>query len=181
MREMQHGRDWNGEVFTGWIVTEKLDGIRLWWDGSRAWSKEGNEIALTPAFRASLPRGMCIEGELHCGRRGYKQALSLFKSGPVDDRLQFTICDAPQAPGGWLDRIATIQACAHEVVAHTIAASFESVLASLVEVLADGGEGQMLRDPSLEYSRGRTARLLKLKAVPDQWADWMAERCEAMA
>jgi DNA ligase 1 len=174
---MQHGHDYRSENVAGWIATEKLDGIRLFWDGQRAWSKEGNEIALTPAFRASLPRGLAVEGELHCGRGGYKQALSLFKSGPVDDRLTFTICDAPRSHGGWMDRIATIPACGHEVVEHTIVKDFEEALELYIEITDDGGEGVMLRDPALIYTPGRTRGLLKLKTVPAEWADTFADMC----
>ena len=35
------GRDWNDEDPTGWFMTEKLDGVRAYWDGTQFLSKRG--------------------------------------------------------------------------------------------------------------------------------------------
>jgi DNA ligase-1 len=34
---------WNGKQnMTGWWMSEKLDGVRAWWDGKRFLSRQGN-------------------------------------------------------------------------------------------------------------------------------------------
>jgi DNA ligase-1 len=35
------GIDWCNEDPTGWYMSEKLDGIRAYWDGNQFWSKRG--------------------------------------------------------------------------------------------------------------------------------------------
>ena len=35
------GLDWNNEDPKGWFMSEKLDGIRAYWDGTQFWSKRG--------------------------------------------------------------------------------------------------------------------------------------------
>ena len=41
---IMQGSDWNNEDPTGWIMSEKLDGIRAYWDGKQFWSKRGIRI-----------------------------------------------------------------------------------------------------------------------------------------
>jgi DNA ligase-1 len=36
-----HGLNYQGEDPTGWIMSEKLDGIRAYWDGVNLYSKKG--------------------------------------------------------------------------------------------------------------------------------------------
>jgi DNA ligase-1 len=44
------GHDWNNEDPIGWYMSEKLDGIRAYWDGTQFWSKTGSIYC----FKASL-------------------------------------------------------------------------------------------------------------------------------
>jgi len=45
---------WNGETDpTGWLVSEKVDGVRTWWDGRRFVSRQGR----VTAHQRGSPRG----------------------------------------------------------------------------------------------------------------------------
>lgn len=52
---------------TGWWLSEKLDGVRAYWDGSRFLSRLGNEFLAPQWFVASLPETP-LDGELWVGR-----------------------------------------------------------------------------------------------------------------
>ena len=38
---LMQGYDWNNEDPKGWYMSEKLDGVRAYWDGEQFWSKRG--------------------------------------------------------------------------------------------------------------------------------------------
>src|SRR4051812_27960651 len=40
----------------GWLMSEKLDGVRAYWDGSRFWSRLGNLFHAPDWFVAGLPK-----------------------------------------------------------------------------------------------------------------------------
>ena len=61
----------------GWLVSEKLDGARAWWDGSRLRFRSGLHIAAPAWFLASLP-ALALDGELWAGR-GTFESLSGIK------------------------------------------------------------------------------------------------------
>ena len=60
-----------------WLVSEKLDGMRAWWDGKgrggeggkgSLWTRQGNRIHAPPYFTASFPPHTALDGELWLGR-----------------------------------------------------------------------------------------------------------------
>lgn len=97
--------DHNGEDPTGWLMSEKLDGQRAWWDGgiSRGapkagvpwanrlkdsrykvapvctglWSRYGNIIHAPDWFLDQLPKGVCLDGELYIGRGCFQETRSV--------------------------------------------------------------------------------------------------------
>src|SRR5947209_10326787 len=53
---------------TGWWLSEKLDGVRAYWDGQRFWSRNGNLYHAPDWFVAGLP-ALPLDGELSLGRK----------------------------------------------------------------------------------------------------------------
>jgi DNA ligase-1 len=60
---------------SGWWLSEKLDGVRAYWDGSNFYSREGNPFPVPAWFKVGLPN-CALDGELWCGRQKFRQALS---------------------------------------------------------------------------------------------------------
>lgn len=92
---------------SGWLMSEKLDGVRGYWDGKRLLSKNGNILYPPAPFTRDLPP-FPLEGELWGGRDSFEQTVSTVrKQHPHDGWLQlrFAIFDVPQAPGGFTKRI----------------------------------------------------------------------------
>lgn len=48
---------------TGWMLTEKYDGMRLYWDGERYLSRQGNEVKVPDSWNLE-ESGISLDGEL---------------------------------------------------------------------------------------------------------------------
>jgi len=164
-RYMMHGRDWEGDDPTGWFVTEKLDGVRCYWDGFNAWSKSGHRIELPARIANILPRTK-LDGEIYAGRGKFEIARSAVQYGRWTDECQFIAFDKPDAKGDWLQRIAVARVVYHNVVAGHVCESYAELMDMLREVQLQGGEGLMIHSPNqTRYTPGRTNDLLKVKLV----------------
>ena len=49
---------------TGWWMSEKYDGIRLYWDGSIFRSRTGERISVPTEMTVNLPQNISLDGEL---------------------------------------------------------------------------------------------------------------------
>ncbi len=65
-----------GMVIDGWLMSEKLDGVRAYWDGSRLLSRQGNPFAVPDWFIQDLPP-FELDGELWIARGQFEQTLSI--------------------------------------------------------------------------------------------------------
>src|SRR5688500_4024783 len=65
---------------TGWWMSEKLDGIRAYWDGETFTSRLGNQFFAPDWFVEDLPADT-LDGELWVGRKMFSTTTSIVKSG----------------------------------------------------------------------------------------------------
>ncbi|GAA5946598.1 hypothetical protein JCM10213_006641 [Rhodosporidiobolus nylandii] len=66
---------------TGWWISEKLDGIRAYWDGqSTLWSRMGNAFVAPESFLKHLPKGTTLDGELFLGRDRFDETSGLVRT-----------------------------------------------------------------------------------------------------
>ena len=166
-KQMTLGRDWcyfNSPSPVGWLLSEKLDGCRAYWDGSTFWTRDGNRIDAPAWFTAGLP-SMHLDGEIWAGRGGFITARNAVNFGTFTDKISFRIFDVPQAEGTWPERMAFAPTTAHAApVEFRVAKSKQDVVSAFHAVKREGGEGLMLREPtSTTYPKGRTSLLLKVK------------------
>lgn len=166
--------EWDGEQdLTGWWFSEKLDGVRAYWDGARFISRRGNIYTAPPDFTKGLPK-VHLDGELFLGRGLFHKGSGIARSPASDPRwytLKFIVFDAPNAPGGFEARQAYINKLSLGSYAgamkHSRLESMSQIEPLLDLVIAMKGEGLMARRPQSEYTRKRTDDLLKLK----RWYD----------
>ena len=93
----------------GWLISEKLDGVRGYWDGKQLFSKNGKILSPPPEFTAQLP-DFALEGELWGGRGTFEKTASIVLQQQPHSawlQLKFAIFDVPQTPGSFITRIAT--------------------------------------------------------------------------
>ena len=161
----------------GYLVSEKFDGVRAWWDGQTLRFRSGLPIAAPAWFLAQLP-SVPLDGELWLGR-GRFEALSgaVRRARPSEAewrQVRYLVFELPGAPGPFLERAARIQAllagmgnasvtAVEQVAIGTRAALQERLRA----VVAQGGEGLMLHRAEAPFVAGRHAALLKLKPLAD--------------
>jgi DNA ligase 1 len=163
--QMTLGRDYqHGDKLTGWLLSEKLDGCRGYWDGSRCWTRGGNLIDLPANIRASLPAGFALDGELWAGHGRFTAARCAVQFNRWTPTCQFIAFDAPEVKGTWPERIAEAAGRYGDVIGYTAFKSTCDLNLMLAEIQAAGGEGIVARHPAaIEYERGRTRNLLKIK------------------
>jgi DNA ligase-1 len=164
---------------SGWLMSEKLDGVRGYWDGQRLWSKNGTLFQPPPAFVAGLPP-FALEGELWAGRGSFETTAAIVQR--QDDpagwlQLRFGIFDVPQAPGSFRQRIAVASAwfAAHPsahafVIAQQPVQDRDALQRELKRIERLGGEGLIVRDPEAGYLAGRRPEILKVKSFEDDEA-----------
>src|SRR3954451_19278635 len=63
---------------TGWLMSEKLDGVRAFWDGKQFWSRLGNLFHAPDWFLAGLPAEP-LDGELWIDRKQFQKTVSIVR------------------------------------------------------------------------------------------------------
>ena len=166
---MQHGFDWNGQKLDGFLLCEKFDGCRAYWDGAQLWTRSGNVIPAPQWFLDALPKGVHLDGEIWAGRGNFSQARSAVNFGGrhFTPQIQFVVFDAPHHAGTWSERVASVSK--NETVVPVEWFSTNDVHARFAAVKAGGGEGLIAHRNESQYKAGRTFDVLKIKHA-DQFA-----------
>lgn len=161
---------------TGWWMSEKLDGIRAYWDGETFVSRLGNKFYAPDWFIADLPADT-LDGELWVGRKMFQKTTSIVRSGAQSDawkQVSYVVFDAPNAKGTFEDRLAHAQKVLKRAGApharfleHVQCSGVAHLREELARIEGLGGEGLMLRRPKSMYEVGRSSSLLKVKTFHD--------------
>src|SRR4051794_15315531 len=87
-------------------ISEKMDGVRAYWDGQKLWSRQGKELAVPEQLTLGLPSGMCLDGELWMGRGTYEKLMHFLSSNqPHWNDVQYYIFDLPSAAAPYQERM----------------------------------------------------------------------------
>lgn len=167
-------------------VSEKLDGVRAYWDGKQLISRGGNVIAAPAWFVADLP-AQALDGELWLDRHKFAEILSIVsKQQPIDSEWQairYYLFELPNAAGTFTERICAMQAIHQQqnspylkVVPQFRVANKAELFAKLSELEQLGAEGLMLHHQDALYKTGRSSDLLKLKTYQDTEAEVIGYR-----
>src|SRR5687767_4099723 len=173
---------------SGWWMSEKLDGVRAYWDGKQFLSRLGNLFHAPDWFVDGLP-GVPLDGELWIDRKKFQRTVSIVRRQDKCDlwsEVRFLVFDAPAAPGGFEERVEFIKdafgKCSQQYARpheHQVCKDLDCLRAELARVEALGGEGLMLRQPGSKYEAGRSATLLKVKSFRDAEAVVIAHQAGA--
>jgi DNA ligase-1 len=168
---------WENDVdLTEWWMSEKLDGVRAYWDGSKFISRLGNVYHAPDFFVAGLPREP-LDGELWLGRKAFQRCVSIVRRQDKSDHwrsIRFLVFDSPAAGGPFEERFEQLRDCFSsnrpefaELHQHERCRGMDHLHEELARVEALGGEGVMLRQPGSRYEAGRSSTLLKVKTFHD--------------
>jgi len=158
------------------LISEKLDGVRGYWNGQALLTRQGNLIAAPTWFIANFPN-YPLDGELWLGRGQFEAMSSIVRQTSAKDddwrKVRFMVFDVPKAGGDFQHRyqfaLTELSDKSHylEVVAQFQVDSLEALYQKLDSLVAKGAEGLMLHRSSAMYVSGRNPNLMKLKPYYD--------------
>lgn len=165
---------------TGWWWSEKLDGLRAYWDGTHFVTRGGNVFDAPDWFTKDLPKHS-LDGELYLGMHMLEETVSICLSAGSGDlwkRVCYVIFDSPDDPREFEDRLAAFTQEAQTINSPYLRAHPQQKITSrahldaeLARIAAAGGEGIMLRKPRSKYDPKRSATLQKYKPYKDAEAE----------
>ncbi|SIQ90901.1 DNA ligase [Marinobacterium stanieri] len=173
------------EDLANWLVSEKFDGVRAYWNGQQLLTRSGYPIHTPPGFTDGWP-GQHLEGELWIGYGQFSRLSGLvqrYDTQPDDwHDVRFMVFDLPQWPDTFTGRQQRLQQLlkSHPVplnlklVPQYSGLDEAALQARLQQVLAKGGEGLMLHRANALYQVQRTADIRKLKPFQDADAKVLA-------
>jgi DNA ligase-1 len=172
--------DANVDVQRYW-VSEKLDGIRAFWDGAQLLSRGGQQIHAPQWFIDGLP-AQALDGELWMGRGHFDALSGTVRRAQPDEQawrsVRFMIYEAPGAVGTFTERLQVIRervALANglanipwlQAVEQFRVSDSRALQEQLQQITRAGGEGLMLHRADALYETGRSDALMKLKLWQD--------------
>ncbi len=175
----------NSTDLADWWMSEKLDGVRAYWDGQRFLSRLGNEYHAPEWFTAGLPNSP-LDGELWIDRKKFQRTVSIVRRQDKSDHwreVRYLVFDAPDCSGGFEERLRflkeglRLEKMSHVLLhEHQRCQSIAHLQQELARVEALDGEGLMLRQPGSAYEVGRSSTLLKVKSFHDAEAVVLAHQ-----
>ncbi len=163
------------------LMSEKLDGVRAYWDGKLLRTRNGNAINAPQWFIEGFPN-RALDGELWIGRGKFDALSGAARRQTPDDaewrQIRYLVFELPDAPGTFRERnqllkdeVARANVPWLQVVEQFEITDRKALDLKLAEILKLGGEGLMLHRADSTYTTGRSDALLKMKL----WRDAEAE------
>ncbi len=167
----------NDTDLAGWWMSEKLDGVRAYWNGEQFISRQGNVFLAPDWFIDDLPSDIPLDGELWLARKQFQRTVSIVRRQDKNDlwkEIRYVVFDAPDVDDVFEARMAFVQEYLDERQPryaqphlHVRCRGTDHLREELARVEALGGEGLMLRKPGSRYERCRSFTLLKVKTFHD--------------
>jgi DNA ligase-1 len=160
-----------------YLVSEKLDGVRAFWDGKALRTRNGNVINAPDWFVERFPE-RALDGELWIGRGKFDLLSGMVRRQVPDDaewrQIRYLVFELPNAAGSFRERAEVLRREIEQadvpwlqVVGQFEMSDRKSLDLKLNEILKLGGEGVMLHRADATYTTGRSDVLLKMKLWHD--------------
>ena len=162
---------------SGWLASEKLDGVRAYWDGENLLSRQGKKLNAPQSFTKNFPK-FALDGELYAKELKFEEIQATVMDKLPDEkawgRLKFHVFDVPEASGGLLDRLEVLAKFLKNernqnliIIKQIKMRDNAQFLKFTKDIIAKGGEGAVVREPNAAYDRGRSQNVLKYKKFND--------------
>jgi len=166
----------NDTNVTGWLMSEKLDGVRAYWDGKRLVSRSGKEFAVPKWFVKDFP-SFEIDGELWTKRGDFENIISIVnKQTPHKGwrEISYQIFEVPHQKGGLMERLDILNVWLKKhpnvfikIIPQRVCRGSVHLKEVLDKVDAKGAEGLVVRESHALYIDKRTSKALKVKCFQD--------------
>ena len=153
-------------------MSEKLDGIRAYWDGEKLISRGGNAIYAPKWFTKEYPP-FEVDGELWTKRGDFENITSIVRDQTPSihwKEVKHYIFEVPHAEGNLTVRLKKVKPyeSSHLIIIPQIKIQDKKHLKDFLEEIEQkGGEGVVVRDPAAPYIDKRTSKALKVKSFHD--------------
>ncbi|GGP50272.1 ATP-dependent DNA ligase [Shewanella algicola] len=176
--EIQLASQYSDELIVAdYLVSEKLDGVRGYWDGQQMLTRSGRKIDLPEWFTQHFPR-YALDGELWMDQGLFEQISALVRTKHTEDdewqQVKYMLFDLPSHKGTFEARyhamqqlVAQVNVKQLQVIKQQTITSTEALFAERDKVVAAGGEGLMLHYRQAFYTVGRSPHIVKLKPKYD--------------
>jgi len=165
-------KTYKDQNISGWVMSEKLDGVRAYWDGKHLLSRGGNIINAPAYFTKEYPP-FAIDGELWSHRGDFEHIVSIVRDTiPSDDwkELKHYIFEVPEAEGNLTQRLQKVKPYEGKyivVLPQLPLQNKQHLQTFLHHIESLGGEGVVVRDPTAPYIAKRSSKALKVKSFLD--------------
>jgi DNA ligase-1 len=170
-------QNWSGDIdLADWWLSEKLDGVRAYWEGRRFCSRQGNKFQAPDWFVRGLP-SQPLDGELWIDRKRFQRTVSIVRRQDQKElwrKVSYLVFDAPQVQAPFEERLEFARESLAQkrppfakLLDQQRCRDVDHLRQELARIEALGGEGLMLREPGSSYVAGRSTSLLKVKTFHD--------------
>lgn len=160
----------------GWFMSEKLDGVRAYWNGKELLSKNGNKIFAPSWFTKDFPP-FPLDGELWTKRDDFENIQSIVLSQNSSKRwetISYNIFEVPNIKGDFRARLHFLETYLTKnpnkyikIVPQKVCKNKDELNLYLQELISIKAEGVILKNPNTLYEVGRSKNYLKVKNFLD--------------
>ena len=174
--ELDKPKTYQNQEIKNWLMSEKLDGIRAYWNGKELLTKNGNKIYAPKNFTKNFP-DFELDGELWSKRDDFENIQSIVLDKTPSSKwseITYNIFEAPNSKGNFPQRLKKAQDwfLIHSnnkvKIIKQIRCKNQTMLNEfLEEILLKKGEGVIIKNPNLPYISKRNSNSLKVKKFYD--------------
>lgn len=169
-------KEYKDQDVTGWVMSEKLDGVRGYWNGKVLLTRQNHQLFPPDYFLENFPP-FPIDGELFSERGKFEEISSITRS--LSDKgwhkLKLYVFDVPHAKGDLFQRLQLLQEYLAkypspyiEIIQQLPIENKQAIGKFLDQIEKLGGEGVVVRNPKASYTTGRSSQILKVKRAQDE-------------
>ncbi|MGB7403411.1 MAG: DNA ligase [Arcobacter sp.] len=168
---------YKNQEINNWLMSEKLDGIRAYWDGKSLYTKNGNKIFTPSSFTNNFPP-FELDGELWSKRDDFENIQSIVLDKAPSSKwseITYNIFEAPNSKGNfymrlekikdWFDKNPNIKV---NIIKQIKCKNKKELDDFLEKIVLLKGEGVIIKNPNLKYINKRSKNSLKVKKFYDE-------------
>jgi DNA ligase-1 len=165
-------KKYKNQNVNNWVMSEKLDGIRAYWDGEKLLTRSGKIIHAPKWFTKDYP-SFELDGELWTKRADFENISSIVSRKIATNKwkeVKHYIFEVPNASGNLFERLDKVKPYENryiKLIKQIKIKNKKHLEEFLKEVESKKGEGVVVRDPKALYINKRTSKALKVKTFLD--------------
>lgn len=174
--EIQKPEVYHDNNINGWVMSEKLDGIRGYWDGKDLYTKNGNPIYTPEGFTENFPP-FPLDGELWSKRGDFENIQSIVLDKTPSEKweqITYNIFEVPNKKGDFPSRLKKAEEWFSKhphknvkIIKQIKCKDEGHLMQFLDEIVSINGEGVIVKDSKQPYHTGRSPYILKVKKFLD--------------